>query len=665
MFVLHNGSITLSMKFLFSADSDDCSDALRPNHMEVYPGCYYDVGQCLKRSCRSTGSNESCSDDNVCCEITRSVNPDCARGKKVTKVTGCSCRCPASSVLIVRGTVHSSDTGLPLTGIIVTLVGITMETTTDVNGNFIFNSVPSSKRRLVAKASDSAGLYLDNYVVKTVPGSELLGQVILNIAMIKKAPFIEIDPVIENKLSISNDPSAPNSGSAYLKLPANAFYNTDGTQYTGKVSMSLTYIDPTKRLEDAPGEFVTLNSDGESEILVTLGVFSIEFKGDSGNQVLLNNNIEVYAKQSTPYLLWTLDEQTGTWILINTLPGRKKRQVTQERLIGSFTLQRGKWFNIDFVYSEPDCFFKIRVFQSNFSEQNEVTSRVLLIPKVRQILAISDGINGVKYGGHGEFLTQCIRIKCPAEIATASISVTSFIYEKTLKPAIIEDYSTGIKAIFQSSLYSYTNNAGQLFVKTRVADTGPFYPDNAKCMASTFQDPAFWFTESSEFVEGDFYDGSGDRCVGKVRIRSYEVQTSVLDKIANAKMGVMSIWSDSKYGMKEASIKLISPLTPPQSGWTNIEASSCFEYRCSAENDMTSVYLDFSNNTFISWCNYNVSYPPILNSSEKQRGYFLNQLSNVEDAVDRCEKDTGNYARGLYCNAFTDRVKRRSLFRLG
>ena len=117
--------------------------------------------------------------------------------------------------------------------------------------------------------------------------------------MIRKAPFIEIDPGIENILPISGDLSTSNNGSTFLNIPANVFYNKDGTQYTGLVSMSLTVIDTSVGQYDAPGEFVTLNSDGRPEILATLGVFSIEFKDFLENQLLLNKNIEVFSKGPT------------------------------------------------------------------------------------------------------------------------------------------------------------------------------------------------------------------------------------------------------------------------------------------------------------------------------------------------------------------------------
>ena len=642
--------------------------------MEVFPGCYYDVGECLKRPCRSSGSGESCLDNNVCCENTRTVSPGCPMGNLVTQVYKCSCRCSAPSVLIITGTVKYSITDLPITGIVITLVGTTFNTATNASGEFSFSSVPSQRRRIVAKASDPSGMYLDAYVIKTIPGSETVDQVLMNIAMTRKAPFTEIDPVVENRLSISGDPSAQNNGSAYLKVPANAFYNTDGTQYTGKVSFSLTYIDPSERLEDAPGEFVTLNSDGRSEILVTLGVFSIDFEDDSGNKLLLKNNIEVYTKQSTPYLLWQLDEQTGTWVLINTLTRRKKRQAAQEQLIGSFTPKTGKWYNIDYKLAEPDCFFKIRVFQSNFSELNEITNSRKVIPKVRQILSIGDG-NGVKYS-HGESLSGCFQIQCPTELAKASISVTHLIHyedthfrqvgslpvpfrhvDKPLAPATVGDYSTAIKSILQSSQYNYYTlpafSTQNLYVNTQMAETGPFYPEIDRCEAGTFDDPAFWFAEPPAFVEGDFYDGTEDRCVGRLSFGVSSVSDpDLLDnlKVAEIEVDVMSIWSDNTCGVKAASIKVTSPLSPPQDGsWYWISGVSCFEYRCSTENAMTSVYFAISNNTLISCSRSNVPSSPVLDSSEKEEGYYFNGMSNVEEALDRCYKDTENFVGYLNC----------------
>ena len=637
---------------------------------EVFPDCYVDVGECLKRPCRS-GSAETCSDNNVCCENTQTVYPDCAGNREVTIVVGCSCTCTAPTVVIVRGTVEDSESDLPLADITVTLVGDAAVATTDANGEFSFNTVPATRRRIVIKASESSGTYLDNYVVQTIP-SQSFAPVNINIPMIKKAPFIEINPAMENTLSVSGDPSEPNTGSAYLNVPADAFFNTNGTHYTGSVFVSLTYLNPSERLEDAPGEFVTLNPEGLPELLVTLGVFVIEFEDGSGNQLLLNDNIEVYAYGSTPYLLWQLDEQTGTWILINTLPGRKKRQDTQGQLIGSFTPQNGRWYNIDYVYNEPDCFFKIRVFQNDFSEGNEVTTSLTVIPKVRQILA-SNGTNvtnGVKYW-HGESMTGCFRIKCPDEIATAKISAIAYesilgvsSVEVPLMPATIDDYSTAVKGILQPSPYNYSlfaDDTSKIFVNTKRAMAGPFYESMDSCEASTFDEPALWFAKPPEFVEGDFYGGSEERCVGKIRINIWSVTDP--DAASNitdaAEINALSIWSDNKYGSKVASIHRVAE--------NESEYASCFEYRCSIEKAMTSVFIDFPNNITAQYECYFYGgkrgdvrqkraaslgsrlYPPVLNASEMPAGYFFSGMSNVQEAIDRCKENAGNYAGFMDC----------------
>ena len=625
--------------------------------VEVFPGCFLDVGQCLERPCRSSGSTEACSDNNVCCEVRGTAYPDCSMGKAVTKVTRCSCSCPAPSVLEIRGSVFESNTDKPLKDIVVTIVGTTFNTTTNASGEFSFDSVPSSRKQFVVKALDGTGTYLDNFVVKAIPSSESFYEVIMNIAMIRKAPLVEIDPKIENKLSISGEPLVPESGSTYLKFPTNAFYSLDGTHYSGPVYVSLTFINPSESLEEAPGEFVTLGPDGLSEILVTLGVFAIELKDDSGQQLLLKNNIEVFANGPTPYLLWQLDEQTGTWVQIGSPARRKKRQVTQEQRLASFTPQTGRWYNIDYKPNEPDCYFKVRVFQRNFSGENEVTRSRKVIPNVRQILAISDG-NGIKYS-HDESMTGCFGIKCPTELAKASITVThyfrNFDTRLLLTPVSVEDYSAVLKSTFQTYPYNYyilpaTNT---LFVNTQMAETGPFYPDTDRCEVSTFNDPAFWFIEPPEFVESDFYIASEDRCVGRLEINIGSLRDhDIFNQMANATLDFISFWSDNNYGIRKASLKIINPLSPPQDRnqllW--IEAVSCFEYRCSNEIAISSVYTNITDTALNVKCSgMSISSTPILSSSETHEGYYFNGMSNVDEAIERCYQDTGNFADYMSC----------------
>ena len=200
-----------------------------------------------------------------------------------------------------------------------------------------------------------------------------------------------------------------------------------------------------------------------------------------------------------------------------------------------------------------------------------------IIPKVSQRLA-----NGDVYYNHDESLNACFKIKCPAENARTSIGLksffrfidTSFRFETVLTPATVGDYSTAIKNILHFSPYDYYTVSDKLLVNTQMAQTGPFYPDVNSCEVSTFDEPAFWFAEPPEFVEGDFYDSSEERCVGRLTIRVISVMDPDLLnklKVSDVELDFMSIWLDNKYGRRKASLKVISPLSPPQdrSGWYN------------------------------------------------------------------------------------------------
>ena len=440
----------------------------------------------------------------------------------------CTCMCTAATSIVVRGIVEDSDTDFPIQGITVELVSDTMTAVTDVTGEYSLDAVPTSRKRLVIKALDATGNYLDNIIVHTV-SSQSFGTETVNIPMVKKAAFIELDPTEETGLSISNDPSNQNAGPAFIRIPPGAFFNANGVQYTGPVFVSLTFIDPTDRLEDAPGEFITLNADGLPDILVTLGVFAFEFLDNVGNQITLNENIDVFAYGPTPYLLWQLDETTGTWISMgnSNQPGRKKRQVTNQQLIGSFIPQSGVWYNIDYVLDEPKCYFKTRVFLNDFLAGSEVTTSLSIVPSVRQIVDISSNTsNGVKYYHKGSMI-GCFEIRCPNETASAKISAVAYQQlsgvqiEVSLMPATIDDYSVSVKAILQPSPYNYalfSNDTSKFFVNTPRAVDGPFYESMETCIASTIDQPSFWFAKQPEFVEGDFYGGNVNRCVGKVRL---------------------------------------------------------------------------------------------------------------------------------------------------
>ena len=633
------------------------------------PGCRVNVKRCEPRPCGpAPESTLSCADDMVVCAVTETNIEECSGVNiPVTFVTECSCSCTAPTVLI-NGKVIGSDTGGPLEGISVILNGQTDNYFTDANGDFSF-SVSPTVRKLVLKAIDSNNNYNDAFHVSDI----LVGYtdpISLTIVMVRKAPFIQIDPTQENELAISGSPSDQGSGVASISIPANAFFTLDGTPYTGQVLVSLTFLDPLDpdMLEIMPGRFVTLNANGEETIIITQGVFSLSSEDDSGNELIINGEIDV---SGTPgFALWELDPLTASWIELEVTPGRKRRQVTQQQYLGSFNPQSVSWLNIDRVLSEPDCFFKVRVFQDNIAPSNEILSGLRFVPEVSQLLAT--GTEMVKY-----YLSPrsspCISIKCPAAIAQATIRIVGLetVYgvsgiEVSVLPANISEYSTDIRSVLEGTPYFYSllqNGTDTIFINTPLNESGPFYLTEETCLNASINDSAFWFTKVTTFVEDDFDDNFEGRCVAKITVSYAESAMMNASEFSSNNVTAISTWDDNKYSLRTAEMNFVGV-----DMYVRYVYESCIEYRCSRENgtsnDTTRVILGVTNETVCSFVygggnvlkkRYSDPYganfiAPILDPTDLPSGFFFTNMTNAQPATSDCLSSANNYTGGLYCN---------------
>ena len=674
-----NGGKRANHSFVYLSildDPEDYSSSFVDRIVQLRPGCSRNLKQCIPRPCR-TDPSETCSDDMVVCEETETRQVDCA-GDGVTIpvvfVTGCSCSCTAPTVL-VDGVVFGSDTDAPIEGIDVMLNGQTAVHTTDADGQFSA-SVPSTVRRLVVKATDPDNDYIDAILVTDIPANHL-GAFSVAIVMKRRAPFIEIDQTQDNELAISNTPSELGTGVASISIPANSFYTSDGSLFTGQVSVSLTYLDPhdPDMLAMSPGRFVTRRTNGEEDILVTQGVFNTAFVDSSGNELVFNGEMSVFG---TPgFALWEFDSDTATWVKIEVDPGRKRRQVTQQEYLGSFNPQNVSWWNIDRVLSEPDCFFKVRVFQDNFAPSNEITSGLRFIPEISQLIEAQNAI--VRYYVT-ERSSSCISMKCPATIAQTTIRIRGLetVYGTTnlqvsLLPADISEYSTDIRSVLEVTPYFYSllqNDTSTLFINTPLNETGPFYPTEESCLNASINDNAFWFTKETDYVDDDFDDDFEGRCVAKIEIRlgQGEMPSNSTDYSLN-NLTALSIWGENNYGHRIADLDFVS------NNSYEVVYESCIEYRCSrsngTHNDTTRVVLGISNET---QCHFQTNYngangsgdgfpaqrrsaqyfgpnfiAPIIDPADVPSGFFYSNTTDVQPALNDCLSSSSNYTGTLYC----------------
>ena len=602
----------------------------------------------------------------VVCEETETRQVDCA-GDGVTIpvvfVTGCSCSCTSPTVS-VDGVVFGSDTDAPIEGIGVMLNGQTTVYTTNADGQFSV-SVPSTVRRLVVKATDPVNDYIDAILVTDIPTNHL-GAFPVSIVMKRRAPFIQIDQTHDNELAISNSPSELGTGVATISIPANAFYTLDGLPFTGQVSVSLTYLDPhdPDMLAMSPGRFVTRRTNGEEDILVTQGVFSTAFVDSSGNELVFNGEMSVFG---TPgFALWEFDSSSATWAKIKADLGRKRRQVTQQTYLGSFNPQNISWLNLDKVLSEPDCFFKVRVFQDNFAPSNEITSGFRFIPHISQFIEAQNAI--VRYYA-SERNSPCISMNCPVAIAQATIRIRGLgtVYGTTnlqvsLLPADILEYSTDIRSVLEVTPYFYSllqSDTSTLFINSPLGATGPFYTTEESCLSATINDTAFWFMREIDYVEDDFDDDFEGRCVAKIEIRFGQGDYS------SNNITAISIWGETKYANRIAEMDFVSNSSD------EVVYESCIEYRCSRSNDTTRVAFRISNEIQCVFEVYDDNVDgsgdvadgsgddphyygpnfvaPIIDPADVPPYFFYSNTSNVQPALSDCLSSSDNYTGTLFC----------------
>ena len=112
------------------------------------------------------------------------------------------------------------------------------------------------------------------------------------------------------------------SGGGTLIFPPSAIVDAGGATYNGEVEVSAKLISPSDPFLNAlmPGALVADAKDGKTVVLGTAGMFAVELRTSSGEELNLGNNKSV--SFSIPALsnnkpssigLWSFDESKGRW----------------------------------------------------------------------------------------------------------------------------------------------------------------------------------------------------------------------------------------------------------------------------------------------------------------------------------------------------------------
>ena len=197
----------------------------------------------------------------------------------------------------------------PLQSVTITIGDATAQT--DAHGVFIIQDAQVYERFGYIKAEKEGYLTGSRSVVPSEGTNKV------NIILLEESIAGTVSSGSEETVSLPNGAS--------VKLPG-SYVTSDGTSYSGTVSVVLHLLDPTEddMTMQMPGMLYGANADNEERMLQSYGMLAVELLGDSGEKlnlaedstaeitVPLDVSLQTNAPTSIP--LWHFDEDGGYWV---------------------------------------------------------------------------------------------------------------------------------------------------------------------------------------------------------------------------------------------------------------------------------------------------------------------------------------------------------------
>ena len=312
---------------LFSETSEDsCSSTLSSKNETLPPGCVLngtntsvvDVRECKPVACvkRSDSFNSSCTDVSLCCgpRSFESILVQCGSDVSfhLSKVNKCGCGKCFERQTVIQGLVVDQDDKVAKR--VDLYIDGQHKTRTDSQGWFSVEVPKGTKRAIVTFKSRA----VEEDKIFVVPEGQ---RVMYKVKLRKKPNSITFDASQPFNLSLGD----ASDSFAYLELPENALLTKEGSVFHGNAKATVSVTDPRKLSDilSAPGDFTTVNKDGEEQLLETYGMMKLNLEDNAGQTLTLSKPMKVYLDPEKLNLtssadnisinLYWLDRQTGRW----------------------------------------------------------------------------------------------------------------------------------------------------------------------------------------------------------------------------------------------------------------------------------------------------------------------------------------------------------------
>lgn len=300
------------------------------NDLTLPPGCLVNgtnstivnIGECEPIACVKRGVNfsSSCSDPPFCCGplLFESVSIKCAAMSfdlSVVKRCGCG-KCIEKQTIISGVTVGQN--GNPAILVDLFFRGKSVGNT-NAEGKFSFPVPETTKRAIVTFKDQKRKKFVEEDKIFVVEK----GQTAIYTVKLREKPapvtFNASEPL---DVALGSDSS---DSFADLELPENALLTEDGSVFSGIAKVTVSVTDPRNQsdIESAPGDFSSMNEDGEEELLQTFGMIKLDLEDDSGKPLTMSKPMKVYLDSeklnssvsdgNVSTKLYWLDKKTGRW----------------------------------------------------------------------------------------------------------------------------------------------------------------------------------------------------------------------------------------------------------------------------------------------------------------------------------------------------------------
>lgn len=331
---------------------DSCSSTPSSKNETLPAGCAIDgtntttvdVGECKPAACvtGNTSFNSSCTDPSLCCgpRSFESVLVQCGApvsfNLSIVKTCGCG-KCIEKQTVIEGKVVGEDDSAAKFVDLFFADILVDRS---DTNGMFSF-VVPKATKRVIVTFKDRLfKKFQEQDKIFTINEGQ---RTMYRVKLRKKAI-----PMIFNASEPLELPLGGELDSfADLELPENALLTEDGSVFSGNAKVTVSVTDPRNQSDilSAPGDFSTINEDGEEELLETYGMIKMNLEDGNGKPLAMYKPMKVYldpeklnitlSDGSASVKLYWLDKKTGRWREVGDFfpeDGSKRRRKRSNRI---------------------------------------------------------------------------------------------------------------------------------------------------------------------------------------------------------------------------------------------------------------------------------------------------------------------------------------------